>query len=54
MRALVEKYPDGLLEETKPEEQATQGQSDVRSHSGDIKLDPEIIDGKLSSISVQE
>jgi hypothetical protein len=54
MRALVEKYPDGLQEETKSEKKAEQGQSKVRSHSGDIELDPEVIAGKLSSISVRE
>jgi len=54
MRALVEKYPEGLQEGTRSKEEAAQDQSNVRSHSGDIKLDSEIIAGKLKSISVRE
>lgn len=60
MRALVQKFPDGLQEKAKQEEEAKPvkkdyyDQSNATKHSGIIELDPDIIAGKISSISVRE
>jgi hypothetical protein len=54
MRALVEKFPEGLQEEEKPVEKEYYDQSNATKHSGEIKLDPEILAGKMSKISVHD
>ncbi|KAF2113619.1 Fructosamine kinase-domain-containing protein [Lophiotrema nucula] len=54
MRALVEKFPNGLQEETKLEVKEYHDQTEVTEHSGEIELDPEIIAGKLGSFSVRD
>jgi hypothetical protein len=54
MRALVEKFPDGLQEEGKPVKKDYYDQSNATKHSGEIELDPEIIAGKISNISVRD
>ncbi|KAH8597393.1 Fructosamine kinase-domain-containing protein [Bisporella sp. PMI_857] len=51
-RALVEKFPDGLQEEAKPVENEYYDQSNATQRPGEIELDPEIIAGKISNISV--
>lgn len=50
MRALVEKFPDGLQEVVKPAEKEYYDQSQTTKHFGELKLDPNIIAGKISSV----
>lgn len=54
MRALVERFPDGIEEEAKPVEKDYHDQSNATKHSGEIELDPEIIAGKIGKISVRD
>lgn len=54
MRALVEKFPDGLQEEAEPVEKDYYDQSNSTKHSGVIELDPGIIAGKIGCISVRD
>ncbi len=49
MRALVEKFPDGLRENDKPPEGDYYDQSSITEHSGKLELDSEIIAGKFSA-----
>jgi len=53
MRALVEKFSGGLQEDI-PAGGELNDQRRDDEHSGEIELDPEIIAGKLSSMSVKE
>ena len=50
MRALVEKFLDGLQEEAKPGVKEYHDETNATEHSGEIGLDPEIIAGRLGSI----
>ncbi len=54
MRALVEKFPDGLQEEGKLVVKDHYDQSNATKHYGEIELDPEIIAGKINNISLRD
>lgn len=51
MRALVEKFPNGLQEQI---EENYSDQFNNIKHSGEIKLDPKIVAGKIVCNSVRD